>query len=719
MNNASRHDQAALLPPLFKLGQADGFFSSGRTMSVDFSPRDNSMALYATPTGDPQSSRGKGSVTASDTSIYIARADRPPAHERRLFIVETFRAFGPVQDLTSSPPEVAEKILAEVEPAEALKKLAIDYVNFCAECTAYSYGPKGREGLLQYPADHYESLYATMDLFQLLYLPGANWQDVPIGEPLLEWLNKHYIDPSPIGGDHLCNLERPWEDDEYWPYLTRAVLRGLTETCTIFLDRLQSHPLFALRELAALLSRLLNERPRMLKSATDKEFIINTRRWKHRFQELRIKLGRVAEQDRDDGFDNWWERLNEITGVLEGRQQVMKRVCSNLGLDWKERVILYCIHVNPRLHRDTLQTLTAQILEEAPCNASDPLDVVLSSLFLVETTEALSAAARVDIWLAAHLADLMEAGQAIRPERDDSGLTLREHYLIAYAEYLRANPELWRITVKYLCACGEVGKRMADEVLLRVPFKVEVHEPTNEDDESVQSPLLRELNKTCFELGREETRRMICKVAAQQVMQQRQYGMAATYSVLAEDWEGLGRNIDCMLMEYFERGPEEYVRLAKQIAPSLLKIEPDATNAIFLRRVHFALWYADFHDQRMKGDLAGAASDLLHMFRRDIAPISWWAVLLSDAAELLQSGTTMTFQTNEASLLLRILSEVTNRSEQDAADDYLPLLAKTTQGGDYPSALQRLQIVRLILHKYYAKCSLAGTGKRTAVPMMY
>jgi nuclear pore complex protein Nup85 len=42
----------------------------------------------------------------------------------------------------------------------------------------------------------------------------------------MEWLNIHFIEPSTEEGDLLSSLERPWEDEIFWPYLTRSVRNG-------------------------------------------------------------------------------------------------------------------------------------------------------------------------------------------------------------------------------------------------------------------------------------------------------------------------------------------------------------------------------------------------------------------------------------------------------------------------------------------------------------
>jgi nuclear pore complex protein Nup85 len=75
---------------------------------------------------------------------------------------------------------------------------------------------------LQYDANHYRTLYTCLSLFVVLYLPEAGFDDAPVGEELMEWLNTHFIEPSSEEGDHLSSQDRPWEDELFWQYLTRC-----------------------------------------------------------------------------------------------------------------------------------------------------------------------------------------------------------------------------------------------------------------------------------------------------------------------------------------------------------------------------------------------------------------------------------------------------------------------------------------------------------------
>lgn len=63
--------------------------------------------------------------------------------------------------------------------------------------------------------------------------------------------------------------------------------------------------------------------------------------------------------------------------------------------------------------------LVAQVLDEMPSDPTDLEDVIHSSLFLGQPVRALAEAAQLDVWLAAHLADIMESLQLTDSEADE------------------------------------------------------------------------------------------------------------------------------------------------------------------------------------------------------------------------------------------------------------------------------------------------------------
>lgn len=86
-------------------------------------------------------------------------------------------------------------------------------------------------------------------------------------------------------------------------------------------------------------------------SKNQREYVIAARRWGDNVKALRFTLDRVPEDARHDGFDNWWEQFSDIVGLLEGRADILLRVCTELGADWKEVCVAWGIFVNARLQR--------------------------------------------------------------------------------------------------------------------------------------------------------------------------------------------------------------------------------------------------------------------------------------------------------------------------------------------------------------------------------
>lgn len=217
----------------------------------------------------------------------------------------------------------------------------------------------------------------------------------------------------------------------------RTTLRGLSEASVFFLNTLtDSHPSLNLREFSARLSSHIKSQPRHHNHTLEKDMVRAWRRWLGEVKTMRIELDHVPEDDRHDGFENWWDRLSQIVGILEGREEVVRRVCSELGGDWKEVVAAWGVFVDPRLRRRRLQSvsliascnrpantanreLTTMIFEEFPPDPTSQEDMIHASLFAGNPEEALEYASQLDTWLAAHLADIMKIIGILDSEIDE------------------------------------------------------------------------------------------------------------------------------------------------------------------------------------------------------------------------------------------------------------------------------------------------------------
>lgn len=723
--------QLNVVPAAFDAASLEEFVESGKTITSTLSPHDASLALFVSPSTKLVLDKSRSVGRHDKHHIYLAGLSQAPSGERRLFITDTSIIFIAFRKLLEDETESQPLDLPGVNQ-KSLVKLANDYANHIKECWVHASQPINRpDGPLEYDSDHYRSLYTCFTLFILLYMPEAELEDAPVGDELMEWLNTHFIEPSTEEGDHLSVLTKPWEDENFWPYLTRTTLRGLSKATIFFLETLSKHPSSFTRQIASKLIPVLSSHPRLQNHASEREYAAAHRKWKETVKTLRLALDQIPEKERTDQFENWWSRISDIVGILEGRGEVVKRVSYELGSDWKEVCAAWGIYVDPRLRRKDLPDLVTSLVDDMPPDPTNPEDTIQLSMLLGNPVDALDRAAQLDIWLAAHLADIMEPLQLLDGDADENtGLTIRQHYILSYAEYLRSDPGLWRIAVEYMCSCGILGQERADEVLVRVSLRLNEKMTTTDataatatttDETEVAGNILsgdvvgvlKELNATCFAHHREEVRRMVCKIAARTFVETKQYGLAVSYYTSAEDWPGLGRVVERVLGEYVLHGPETFVRAVAEIAPSLQQLRSDwTTDGIFIRRLIFAVRYAEFHQKRVEQDLQDAALDLISMFQDDVVPKAWWGVLLCDSVNLLQYGDAMLFSSTGACELLHRLEEIQIRTSQGSGDDYLSVLAKTIAVDGEQEVLIRLRTVRVALARYLARCAVIDVGGR-------
>ncbi|ESK94829.1 hypothetical protein Moror_14153 [Moniliophthora roreri MCA 2997] len=647
---------------------------------------------------------------SNDEPVYFASHDAPPASERRAFIIDTRVVFSCIQEYIVKEAKSKEMSwLQSNETQEVLRKFSFDYLRHLEYYWVHASQPIERpDGPLQFSSGHYRSLFSCFTLFVLLYMPQYGYEKAPVGEELMEWLNIHFIEPSTEEGDHLSSLDSPWEDESFWPYLTRTILRGLSKASLFFLKTLLKHPSDDLQELVQTLISLVETQPRLQNFQTERDFANASRRWKDKVKALRVEMDRVPENLRFDETENWWDSLSDIVGILEGRGDHIQRVCAELGADWKEVCCAWGVFVDTRLRREELPDVVGEVIDEMPSDPTNLEDMIHAALFSGQPEQALKHASQLDPWLAAHMADIMVLLDLLDSEvNSESELSKRDEYLLSYAEYVHADPTLWRETVSYMYSCADIGKERGDTVLMRVPLRQRSSETADN-----LSEIIKEINAICFEHQREYVRRAVCRIAGQTLARQRDYGLAVTYHISAEDWSGLGRVIDRVLEEYIQNGPVSFTSHAAKFVHSLQEL-PLRTNAegIFAHRLTFAVRYAQIHRLRAEQDVHGAASDIVTLLRDEIAPKSWWAILLCDTVDLLQHGATSLFSQSDIVVLLRKLEEITIRTAQGSGEDYLSILVRTIKGGGEKDALDRLKIVRLALAKYFAQCSIAGSDK--------
>lgn len=72
----------------------------------------------------------------------------------------------------------------------------------------------------------------------------------------------------------------------------------------------------------------------------------------------------------------------------------------------------------------------------------------------------------------------------------------------------------------------------------------------------------------------------------------------------------------------------------------------------------------------------------------------------------------MFFTSEDACLLLHKLEEICTRTSQGNGSDYITVWGKILKNEDEKWLLQKLQVVRFVLARYFARCGVIGVGGR-------
>lgn len=126
-----------------------------------------------------------------------------------------------------------------------------------------------------------------------------------------------------------------------------------------FLKALSRHPSENLQRISERLVNLLERHPQQIHYSTEKDFFAASRRWRDRAKALRLELDRIPESDRHDGYENWWNKVSDLLGVLEGREDALQNVCIELGAGWKEIICTYGVWIDVGLRRAELPSVNS------------------------------------------------------------------------------------------------------------------------------------------------------------------------------------------------------------------------------------------------------------------------------------------------------------------------------------------------------------------------
>ncbi|KAH7327689.1 Nup85 nucleoporin-domain-containing protein [Rhizoctonia solani] len=723
-----------LQPHLIPTGGLDEFQGSQHTFTTSISPRGNSVVAHAS-SKTPQAPTKKR--IPADTLLYFASWDHIPESTVE-FYCDTYLTFTTIQNIAKSlKNDSATHLLSEEQIINYYSRSIEQYINDAKKqiTSLASQDPLPST----YPT--YVSILETLQLVQTIYAPHGGQINGLIGEQLLQWLNTSHTVPATAELIRLSALPEPWSDPDFWPTLNKCIIRGLSTSALGFLRRVGSnHPSATLRTfIRDSLVPVLETHPRSSEFQRESGFLTAHSRWRERVVEVRVAFDKAVDADSGEGDEDEWSRwVDELLGVLEGDAGVVFALCNEAvedGWGFREVIGIWGVWVDVGLKRTQLAKVVERVAEEMPPDPTIPVQELHRAILAMEELEALEIAAQVDPWLAAHLADIFEKVEALDPHDEivqTYGMSVRDHFVLAYAEHLHSDPTLFEIELEYMGRCGTVGRERISAVICHIPFIPPAESKASTDSKSRLKTLgvddqglplaprivdagmwegcdrVDKLLSVCDHFGLREESREICKVVAQHLTREKSYGLAISYCAFAKDVRGVGRISTLLLEEYVQNGSAAFVKHVAQIPARYMRV--NATDPI-TARLQFVARFADFHTFSEDGAKGEAVRLLVRMLDRSIVPRAWQAVVLLDAASLLEgSEEELLITTDDAYELLRYLQNIYTQTALGAGLGYLEVLARITMRGKgnaaETEALQSLDIVRLVLARYLARCTV-------------
>lgn len=726
----------SLQPALIPAGGLEEFQTSQHTFLASISPRGNSIVAHASLKNIQAPPKKR---YAADGLLYFASWDQIPESTVE-FYCDTYLTFTTIQNIAKSlSNDATAQLLPDAQITNYYSRSIEQYINDAKKQIA----SLASQDPLPSTYATYVNILETLQLVQTVYAPPGGQVEGLVGEQLLQWLNTSHSVPATAELLRLSALPEPWSDPDFWPTLNKCVLRGLSTSAMGFLRRVAAnHPSRTLRALVRdEITPVLEIHPRSSEFQKETAFLSAHARWRERVAAVRSAYDKAVDGDAEgeDDEDEWPRWIDELLGVLEGDAGVVFALCNEGvedGWGFREAIGVWGVWIDVGLKRTQLAKVVERVIEDMPPDPTMVVQELHRAILGMEELEALQVAAELDPWLAAHLADIFEKVGTLDPHDEivqTYGVSLRDHFVLAYAEHLHSDPTLFEIELEYMGRCGVLGRERIASVIRHIPLVSSPSEPTTPskprprlkslgvDDQGLPiTPRLvdaemwdgyERVNKllgVCDQFGLQDEAREICKVVAQHLAREKMYGLAVSYCAFAKDARGVSRIATLLLEEYIQNGSKTFLEYVAQIPARHVRV--NATDAV-TARLQFVARFADFHTFSDDGAKGEAVRLLVRMLDRSIVPRAWQAVVLLDAASLLEgSEEEMLITTDDAYELLRYLQNIYTQAALGAGEDYLHVLARMTMRtkgkGAEAEALRSLDVVRLVLARYLARCTV-------------
>ncbi|KAG0375496.1 Nucleoporin nup85 [Mortierella sp. AD032] len=648
--------------PIGKGVLAGSWAKTNRTLRSTFRPTTNEIAVYVAGRKAAEEFPTKQKSTVKDNTIFLCQAAIPES--RIPFIKQTFEVF---LDIASKDPYKAG---GNLDFKHHLQR----YYKAIEEHLAHLYVESKTNDTLEIEQETIlmESFSAVWQLAEAVFLTSDRKR--PIAFMFSEWLATHDTTQDSELGKTLLAEPSKLTHPDFWSYIRRCLLRGMIESAIFILDQTlnEEEDEKVANALEALLD-VLHDIPTSEKTLPPGEPHTRHMKWQEQCKKF-TKSEHVKYLGKDAK-----EVMKVLSCDVENIIDVSER--------WEEAVSGTLLFVDTDCERESigpiLETCLPPYLESTDVSLLDRIKIAILQLDDVKT---IRLSGEFHPWLVAHLSTVLQQYgyldmgavdlQDIVTQGWDS--SIRDFFLIGYAQSLMSKLSLWEIVAGYLLECGHTGQATLSEWICHVPLD--------------SSEKAHKVLKFCEDNGLTDSLRSINRVMAVEEEKRGEYAQAIQHFIISKDLDRVAKVVDNLVLGYLERGHFE-------LDDSLASMEKlDTTSS----HVHFLRSYVGFHRNYKNGKLAEAGELLVKLLSSGTAPKKYWVNLLLDALPLLENKQQVIFDSNDTFVLMQSLEEIVGSQYRS---EYLQLLPQTSSGSTSTEAEKETQLdaMRLSLTRNLAR----------------
>ncbi|KAJ2786528.1 hypothetical protein GGI15_001461 [Coemansia interrupta] len=620
-----------LFPGLFPAGRQAEWSEQNRTLTFSIHPTNNKLALTVAGKQPRESIKRDIQSFEQDQSVTICGLASVP-DERVSFVNDTHAVFVELQSIMDKSAVGVEGVL---RVSGLYREAILKQIRVLQE--------SGVDGdFIKEEIETFQSIHGIWQLLEIMYLttntPGPCTSVV---SPYMKWLNANFTTQLVEDGRRIAEGSPTADElakrDGLWEYLKKLALRGHVSALANMLERLA--PSQQISTSAAHWVRSVSQSAKRMPIGSNEEtsgsFRIRWKQWSEEQKDIAKSISELLKDGSTDAEDLALQALLIISDIMSGNVDTISAESEY----WQDILGAIMLYSEPTAQVDRLPKLVGAVIEQYESSDFTDLDRALVALLSHDLPEFLILCSRIDLWLSAHIADLMDHIGILSICRRVFLLDPREHYLLALGEAYIGHEDLWRVGLDYLGLIGtRTGSSVMEEYVVRLPL----------DSDRKAEQVLRVCDT--FKLARARDR--IHRQLGRQKWDCGRLGAAIGHFAQVADTASIGLICDQLWREYLDSGKLTYGSVIDSVIST--GVEHD--------RLQFLVKYRDFHESYRAGEYVESGKIILSILLSEIAPPYAVADLLVDTIPLLENDV-LVFSSEDTFELMRCAESLASSPE--------------------------------------------------------